>query len=121
MSEKYSDSLFDIKNDRRLSVYLYRTGFGFWLLYIVSGAQFMHSFTTYRTDFGIFSFFLMVMSLSTSMVYDYHHHPADFEQKKKWLIVSYLVLAGLIYFFVFRDQPFSVEQIFGAKPFGLNF
>ncbi|GAA4396903.1 hypothetical protein GCM10023187_05560 [Nibrella viscosa] len=117
MSEKFSDSLFDIKNDRRLSVYLYRTGFGFWLLYIVSGAKFMHSFTAYRTDFGIFSFFLMVMGLSAAMVYDYHHHPAEFEQKKKWLIVSYMVLAGLIYFFILRTQPLSLEQFIGANPF----
>ena len=32
MSEKVSGDLFDLKNDPRLSMYLYRTGFGCWLL-----------------------------------------------------------------------------------------
>ncbi|OIN57584.1 hypothetical protein [Arsenicibacter rosenii] len=104
MSERFSSDLFDIKNDRRLSVYLYRLGFGFWLLYIVSGARFMHAFSVYRTDFGVFSFFLMVLGLSTSMVYDYYHQPLEFDQKKKWLIISYVALAGVIYFFILRNR-----------------
>ncbi len=110
MSEKFSDDLLDIKNDRRLSVYCYRAGFGCWLLYIVSGARFMHSVREYRTDFGVFAFFLMVMGMSASMYYDYHHHPAEFEQKKKWLIASYLILAGLIYFFVLGEQVPSLGE-----------
>lgn len=108
MSEKFTDDLFDLKNDRRLSVYLYRAGFGAWLLYIVSGAQFMHSVSTYRTDFGVFSFFLMVMGLSASMIYDYYHHPTEFEQKKKWLAFSYLVLVGLIYFFILHNESVTL-------------
>jgi len=108
MSEKFTEDLFDIKNDRRLSVYLYRSGFGCWLLYIVSGARFLHELTMYRTDFGIFSFFLMVMGLSTSMVYDYYHHPAEFDVKKKWLIISYMVLAVLVYVFIVRNQPIDI-------------
>ena len=106
-----SDKLFDLKNDRRLSVYLYRAGFGFWLLYILMGARFMQEFVTYRTDCAIFSFFLMVMALSASMYYDYHHHPAEFEQKKKWLVVMYMVLAGLIYFFIIRKEPLNIAQL----------
>lgn len=103
-----SDKLFDIKNDRRLSVYLYRAGFGFWLLYILLGARFLQEFNPYRTDCGIFSFFLMVMGMSASLYYDYHHHPAEFEQKKKWLLLGYAVLAGLIYFFILRGGEFSL-------------
>jgi hypothetical protein len=117
MSEKFTDDLFDLKNDRRLSVYLYRAGFGFWLLYILSGARFMQSVSMYRTDFGVFSFLLMVMGLSASMIYDYYHHPAEFAQKKKWLAVSYLVLAGLIYFFILHNEPISVEHLFGKGLF----
>lgn len=104
MSERFSTDLFDIKNDRRLSMYLYRSGFGCWLLYIVSGARFMHTISMYRTDFGIFSFFLMVMGLSASMVYDYYHHPSEFDQKKKWLIISYMALIGVVYFFILRNK-----------------
>jgi hypothetical protein len=112
MSEKFTDDLFDLKNDRRLSVYLYRAGFGAWLLYIVSGARFMASVSTYRTDFGVFSFFLMVMGLSASMIYDYYHHPVEFAQKKKWLAISYLILAALIYVFILHNEPVSLEHIF---------
>lgn len=117
MSEKFTEHLFDIKNDRRLSVYLYRAGFGNWLLYIASGARLLHTLLPYRTDFGIFAFFLMVMGLSTAMVYDYYHDPAGFGQKKKWLLVSYAVLAGLVYFVLLRHQPPSVEQFFGHHSF----
>lgn len=117
MSEKFTDHLFDIKNDRRLSVYLYRAGFGFWLLYIVCGARFMQAISGYRNDFGVFSFFLMVMGLSASMVYDYHHDPATFSQKKKWLAVSYLILAGLIYLFILRDHPVTLQQLVPLNPF----
>ncbi len=113
MSEKFSEDLFDLKNDRRLSVYLYRTGFGCWLLYIVSGARFMESVRTYRTDFGVFAFFLMVMGLSASMIYDYYHHPAEFDQKKKWLAVSYVVLAGLVYFFILHKEPVALSSLQG--------
>lgn len=110
MSEKFTDDLFDLKNDRRLSVYLYRAGFGAWLFYIVSGARFMQSVSTYRTDFGVFSFFLMVMGLSASMIYDYYHHPIEFEQKKKWLAFSYLVLVGLIYFFILQNESVAIPK-----------
>ncbi len=117
MSEKFTDDLFDLKNDRRLSVYLYRAGFGCWLLYIVSGARFMQPFSLYRTDFGVFAFFLMVAGLSASMVYDYYHQPVEFAQKKKWLAMSYVVLAGLVYFFILHNEPVSVDKLFGQGLF----
>ena len=117
MSEKFTDDLFDLKNDRRLSVYLYRAGFGCWLLYIVSGARFMQSVSIYRTDFGVFSFFLMVMGLSASMIYDYYHHPIEFAQKRKWLAFSYLALAALVYFFILHNEPITLGHIFGRGSF----
>lgn len=117
MSEKFTEDLFDLKNDRRLSVYLYRAGFGAWLLYIASGARFMESVRMYRTDFGVFSFFLMVLGLSASMIYDYYHHPVEFAQKKKWLAVSYVVLAGLIYFFILHNEPVSLQRLFELRLF----
>lgn len=117
MSEKFTDDLFDLKNDRRLSVYLYRAGFAAWLLYVVSGARFMESVRIYRTDFGVFSFFLMVMGLSASMIYDYYHNPVEFAQKKKWLAVSYVVLAGLVYFFILHNDPVSLEHFLGGNLF----
>jgi len=117
MSEKFTDDLFDLKNDRRLSVYLYRAGFGAWLLYILSGAKFMQSVSLYRTDFGVFSFFLMVMGLSASMIYDYYHHPVEFAQKRKWLAFSYLVLAGLVYFLILNNKPIALPQFLGQGLF----
>ncbi len=121
MSENFSEDIFDLKNDRRLSVYLYRMGFGCWLFYIVCGAQFMYSLSLYRTDVGIFSFFLMVMSLSASMIYDYHHDTTAFGQKKKWLAISYAVLACLVYLFILRDKPVSLQQLLPHNPFTSGF
>ena len=100
MSEKVSDDLFDLKNDPRLSVYLYRAGFVCWLLYIMAGAPIMAGLRLYRTDLGILSFSMMLAALTTSMVYDYYHNNALFAQKKKWLAIGYCLLAGLIYFVV---------------------
>lgn len=102
-----NDKLFDLKNDRRLSVYFYRMGFGMWLLYIAMGAPFLHQYLMYRTPCAIMCALLMVVGLSASMYYDYYHHHREFEQRKKWLIVSYIVLAGLIYFFILKDKSFD--------------
>ncbi|PWJ58319.1 hypothetical protein CLV98_104178 [Dyadobacter jejuensis] len=93
--------IFDIKNDKRLSLYLYRLGFGMWLLYLALGAPFAHTYAHYRTDCGVFSFVLMVVSFSISMVYDYFHHYEAYKLKRKWLLISYCLLAGLLYFLEF--------------------
>lgn len=105
MSEKVSNDLFDLKNDPRLSVYLYRTGFGCWLLYILAGAPILAGLRAYRTDLGIGSFCMMITGLTASMVYDYHHNSQLFTQKKKWLAIGYCLLAGLIYFMVLGHKP----------------
>ncbi|CAG4991527.1 hypothetical protein DYBT9275_00772 [Dyadobacter sp. CECT 9275] len=98
------EGLFDIKNDRRLGMYLYRMGFGMWLLYLVLGAPAMRTYLHYRTDCGVLSFALMVISFSIAMVYDYFHNPVAYETKKKWLFISYVVLAGVIYFLEFKGS-----------------
>lgn len=109
MSEKVSNDLFDLKNDPRLSVYLYRTGFVCWLLYIMSGAPIMVGLRLYRTDLGILSFFLMITGLTVSMVYDYHHNSVLFTQKKKWLAIGYSLLAALIYFVVLGHKSADIS------------
>lgn len=96
------EGIFDIKNDKRLSLYCYRVGFGMWLFYIVLGAPALATFKHYRTDTGILSMVLMVTAFSTSMVFDYFHHREAYQQKKKWMIISYIALAVLIYFLEFR-------------------
>ncbi len=100
MSEKVSGDLFDLKNDPRLSMYLYRTGFGCWLAYVVAGTPALAAFQAHRTDLGVLAFLAMITGLSASMVYDYHHNARLYSQKKKWLLVGYCLLAGLIYFVV---------------------
>lgn len=96
------EHLFDIKNDRRLSMYLYRMGFGMWLMYLVLGAPALHAYKQYRTDCGVFSFVLMIAGFSAAMVYDYFHNREAYEYKKKWLFVSYLILALVVYFIEFQ-------------------
>lgn len=99
------EGLFDIKNDKRLSMYLYRMGFGMWLMYLILGAPALRSYLQYRTDCGVLCFVLMIVGFSASMVYDYFHQRDAYEQKKKWLFISYIVLAGIIYFFLFEGKP----------------
>ncbi len=92
------EGLFDIKNDRRLAQYCYRTGFGMWLAYIVLGAPALSAYRHYRPDMGVLSVVLMVAAFSVSMVFDYRHNRTLYRQKRKWMIISYLVLGVIIYF-----------------------
>lgn len=96
------EGLLDIKNDRRLSVYLYRMGFGFWLLYLALGAPALHTYHHYRPDAGVLCIVLMVVGFSASMVYEYFHNRPLYEQKKIWLAISHLVLAAAIYMIEFK-------------------
>ncbi|MFN4147482.1 MAG: hypothetical protein ACK4GN_16765 [Runella sp.] len=104
-----SDNFFDIKNDRRLSVYLYRFGFVLWLTYILLGASFFQQYAVYRPSCAVMCAFSMLMGLSASMYYDYYHHPAEFEQKKKWLIISYMVVGAMVYFFILKDKALTIK------------
>lgn len=107
------DQLFDIKNDRRLSMYLYRLGFGMWLLYLVLGAPAMRAYAHYRSECGILCFALMIIGFSAAMVYDYFNQRDAFEQKKKWLFISYVILAGVIYFMEFdgKGNPLDFSSL----------
>jgi 4-hydroxybenzoate polyprenyltransferase len=98
------EGIFDIKNDRRLSMYLYRMGFGLWLMYLVLGAPALKAYVHYRQDCGLLSFVLVIFGFSASMVYDYFHHHEQYEMKKKWLFISYAILAGIIYFVEFKGK-----------------
>jgi 4-hydroxybenzoate polyprenyltransferase len=103
------EGIFDIKNDRRLSMYLYRIGFGMWLLYLVLGAPALKAYAHYRQDCGLWSFVLVIFGFSASMVYDYVHHHDQFELKKKWLFISYVILAGVIYFLEFYQKGIRID------------
>lgn len=103
------DQLFDIKNDRRLSVYLYRLGFGAWLLYLILGAPAMHGYAHYRSECGVLCFALMIIGFSAAMVYEYFHEREAFEQKKKWLFISYVILAAIIYFLEFKGNVNPID------------
>jgi hypothetical protein len=103
------DNLFDIKHDRRLSIYLYRLGFVFWLMYLVLGAPALYAFAHYRNQVGVGCMTLMVVGFSCAMVYDAVNHPQLYEQKKKWLVISYMLLFSCIYFFILKDQGFQLN------------
>ncbi|MCE6989301.1 hypothetical protein [Dyadobacter sp. CY323] len=103
------EEIFDIKNDRRLSMYLYRMGFGLWLMYLVLGAPALKAYLHYRQECGLLSFVFMIFGFSASMVYDYFHHHEQFEVKKKWLFISYAVLACIIYFLEFREKGTVID------------
>ncbi len=105
------EGILDIKNDRRLSVYLYRMGFGFWLLYLALGAPALHTYHHYRPDAGVLCIVLMVVGFSASMVYEYFHNRKQYEQKKKWLAISYLVLGAVIYLIGFGGNGSQVHWI----------
>ncbi len=105
------DGLFNIKNDKRLSVYLYRSGFVFWLIYLILGSPALHIYGHYRNDAGALSVLLMVTAFSMSMVYDFFHHRKIYEQKKKWLVISYLILFSALYFFVFREKGIKLDWL----------
>lgn len=94
-----------------MSAYLYRSGFAFWLIYLVLGSPALHPYAHYRSDAGILSVVLIVVGFSMSMVYDFFHHRREYEQKKKWLVISYLILFSILYFFLFRDKGFKMDWL----------
>ncbi|WP_373514551.1 hypothetical protein [Persicitalea sp.] len=103
------EEILDIKNDRRLSVFLYRAGFGCWLLYLALGAPALRTYYHYRKDVGVCCILLMVIGFSASMVYEYFHNRPRYEQKKKWLAISYLFLAGADYFLEFKEKGILLD------------
>jgi hypothetical protein len=97
-----SDNIFDIKNDRRLSQYLYKTGFGLWLVYISMGGSLLKQYALYRQEVALGCAFMMVSGLVASLVFDYHHDYKEFVKKFKYLIISTLALFLFIYIFILR-------------------
>jgi hypothetical protein len=97
-----SDKIFDIKNDRRLSQYLYRAGFGLWLMYILMGSSLLQQYAIYRNSVAILCAFTMMIGLFASLIFDYHHDYPEFERRSKWLIFSLAFIALLIYLVVLR-------------------
>ncbi len=94
------DNIFDIKNDRRLSQYLYKTGFGLWLLYILMGSSLLSQYAFYRQEVAFGCGFMMLSALSASLVFDYYHAHKEFEVRFILLIVSTLAILLGVYFFV---------------------
>jgi hypothetical protein len=97
-----SDNIFDIKNDRRLSQYLYRTGFGLWLLYILMGSSLLHQYAFHRQEVALGCGFMMISGLVASLVFDYYHDYKEFERRFIFLIISILVVFMWLYTFVLR-------------------
>ncbi len=97
-----ADNIFDIKNDRRLSQYLYKTGFGLWLVYILMGSSLLKQYAAHRSEVAMGCGFMMVTGLIASLIFDYYHNYKAFENRFKWLIVSTLIVFLIVYIFILR-------------------
>ncbi len=97
-----SVNIFDIKNDRRLSQYLYKTGFGLWLLYILMGSTLLKQYAAHRPEVAMGCGFMMITGLIASLVFDYYHNYKEFQKKIKYLVISLLVIFFLIRIFILR-------------------
>jgi cell division protein FtsW (lipid II flippase) len=104
-----SDNIFDIKNDRRLSQYLYRTGFGLWLLYILMGSSLLNQYAVHRQEVALGCGFMMVSGLIASLVFDYYHDHIAFKQRLKWLIISVLCIV-LVLYLASQSEAITVER-----------
>lgn len=89
------DGIFDIKNDQRLSTYLYRSGFVLWLTYVVLIAPALHAYVHYRIETGIAAALFIVAGFFTSMVFDFYHQPGLFRAKR--LMVAFYFVFGAIF------------------------
>jgi hypothetical protein len=50
------------------------------------------------------SFVFMIFGFTPSMVYDYFHHHDQYEMKKKWLFISYVIWPALSIFVEFKGN-----------------
>ncbi len=91
------EGLFDIKNDRRLSVYLYRSGVLAWCLYLFAGAPALSILSEYRNHIGVLSGLTLILAFGTHMVYESVHHKSAYQQKKKWLFIGTIFAGVLVY------------------------
>ena len=91
------EGLFDIKNDRRLSILLYRSGLLTWSAYLLAGAPFLFAISEYRNLIGILSGLLLILAFAAHMVYESVHNKSAFQQKKKWLLIGTVFVSVLVY------------------------
>ncbi len=91
------EGLFDIKNDRRLSIFLYRSGLMAWCAYLLAGAPVLVSIVEYRSLIGLFSGLLLILAFAAHMVYESVHHKSAYQQKKKWLLIGTVFVSVLVY------------------------
>ncbi|GAA4441676.1 hypothetical protein GCM10023091_27300 [Ravibacter arvi] len=95
------EGLFDIKNDRRLSIYLYRSGMLIWCLYLVAGSPSLIILAEYRDVIGVLSGLILILAFGTHMVYESVHHRTAYQQKKKWLLIGTVFVSVLVYVMAF--------------------
>lgn len=91
------EGLFNIRNDRRLSIYLYRAGLLIWCLYLLGGAPNITVLAENRNIIGILSALLLVLAFGTHLAYESAHHKAAYQQKKKWLVIGTIFIFVLVY------------------------
>ncbi len=91
------EGLFDIKNDRRLSIFLYRSGLLTWGAYLLAGAPVLFSIAEYRNLIGLLSGLLLILAFAAHMVYESVHHKPAYQQKKKWLLIGTVFVSVLVY------------------------
>lgn len=91
------EGFFDIKNDRRLSIYLYRTGMLVWCLYLLAGLPELFRLAAYRNHIGLLSAILLILAFAAHMVYESVHHKMAYHLKKKWLFIGTIFAGVLIY------------------------
>src|SRR5690606_37363228 len=91
------EGLFDIRNDRRLSIYLYRAGLLTWCLYLPGGTDRLLLLSEYRNTVGLLSGLLLILAFVAHMAYESVHHKAAYHTKKKWLLIGTVFIAVLVY------------------------
>jgi hypothetical protein len=102
------DGIFDIKNDRRLSIYLYRFGMLVWCLYLVAGMPALTYLAAYRNSIGLFSALLLVMAFLAHMAFESTHHKAAYHQKRKWLFIGTIFACVWVYVMEFGAPSFPL-------------
>lgn len=91
------EGIFNIRNDRRLSIYLYRAGLLIWCLYLLGGAPQLTFLVQNRNSIGILSGLLLILAFGMHMVYESVHHKAAYQLKKKWFFIGTIFISVLVY------------------------
>lgn len=91
------EGIFNIRNDRRLSIYLYRLGLLIWCLYLLGGAPQLTFLAQHRNWVGVISGLVMILAFGTHMVYESVHHKAAYHLKKKWFFIGTIFVSVWVY------------------------